>query len=508
YKVYLGPAKCRSASAPELNGPHTIWLDKETFFVLKSEIRAVNSDQLTSSMEVTHIQYNLDLPNDLFQFAPPANAKVNDLRPKPAPSAQEYQSQLTALAQRAAFPLFVPSALPNNLAPSAPQYNEIDNQVELRYTPPGATTVNTPADTKSISIIEKLADYELMRNWTQGAGPMDLNGVQTWVRRGDFNPNTNLGGNSAVLVLRDGTLISISSFSVTPEQLLDVAKSLQPVLGSHTPLPNPTAPTLAEVRAQADFPFRIPTYVPEGLTPAPPMSHQVEYYRADGSLALIVGNAKSGEGEMEQEEHFKKEIIKLSNSIEAHQLAFDPQIIILWWDQAGGYTALEGHGIARDEMLKIAASISSTAELGKIGTPPAPPTPTVVPAPSFTILRPTFLPENMKTTETNIPTPDRKGAGVQLLFDPHPNDPPHEVMTLTELPKEFAETDINDPQMIKQNIDGRAVTIIKRGKGCVTYSWVQGQVALTLTNPYDPPGPPGAVRYSCEQMEKVIASIQ
>ncbi len=508
FKVELGPAKCRSASAPELNGPHTIWLDKETFFVLKSEIRAVNRDQVTSSLVVTAIQYNLELPNELFTFSPPAGARVNDLRPKAAPTAEQFSQQLTAIAQRVAFPVFAPSKLPNGLVPRAPQFNEIENQVVLAYVPPDEASTNTQPGTHGVLVTELLADYELVRSWTDGAEPLELGGAQAWLRRGDYDPTTGLGSNSAALVLRGGTLISVSSFGIAPEQLLEIASSLQPVAGSHAPLPNPTPPALEQIRAQSDFPFRVPTYVPAGLTPAPPTSHQVKYYRADGSLALLVQNAKQGEGGMEQDPRFKGENITLPNGVAAHKLGFEPLIIILWWNQDGGYTSLEGHGISEQEMLKIAASMSPTADLGTTAPPPAQPTPTSVPAPAFAVVRPTWLPEEMSVTERNVPGPSGTGAGVEIRFDPHPNDPPHDVMTLTEYPKELAPIDVNDPQMVKQDIGGREVTIVKRGQGCVSFYWIQGELSLKLTNPYDPPGEPGQVRYSCDDMARLIASIQ
>lgn len=507
YQVDMGIAKCRSAAAPELNGPHTLWLDKKTYFVLKSEIRALNSDRVTSSVEVQSIRYNGDLPNDLFTFTPPAGARVNDLRPKPAPSAQAFQAQLSALAPQVEFPVFAPLRLPDGLHPRAPQWNEIENQIELAYVPTDELTTNTMADQHGVGIIERKADYETLRNWTDGAQEFAIDGAQGWLRRGDFDPNVGTGSNSAAYVLRDGTLISISSFTVQPEQLIEIAKSLQSVEGSHAPLPNPTAPSLDELRALADYPISIPTYVPEGLTPAPPTQSQIEYYRADGSSALVVQNAKQGMGGMEQDPRFKGEIVKLPGGRDVHQLRYEPQIVILWWDQDGGYTSLEGHGIPQAEMLEIAASMSATAELGDTQPPPPQPTPTPVPAPSFNPLRPRWLPEEMTVTERNVPTPGGQGAGIEIRFDPHPDGTPHDMLTLTEMPQEFAET-MNDPQMLSQDIGGRRVTYNKIGDGCVLYQWVQDAVALTLTNAYDPPGQPGQVRYTCEQMQKIIASVQ
>ena len=202
------------------------------------------------------------------------------------------------------------------------------------------------------------------------------------------------------------------------------------------------------------------------------------------------------------------ETINLSNGLEAHVTAFEPEITILWWYQDSGYVSVEGHGIPRDEMSKVAASMSSTAELGDTALPPVRPTPTAVPAPSFTILRPTFLPEKMTITETNVSSSTQSGSGIEIHYDPHPDGTPHDTLTLTEFAGESSEINIDDPQAVKQDIGARSVTIVKRGEGCVTYNWIQGGLSLVLTNAYDPPGQPGQVRYTCDQMEQIVASIQ
>lgn len=363
YKVYLGPAKCRSASVWWLNGPHTIWLDKETFFMLKSEIRAENSDQISSQMMVTEIRYNLYVPGELLTFAPPPDARVNDMRAKPAPSASEYEGQLQEIARRADFPIFLPEPLPSGLTALAPKLNEVENQVELGFVPPDKMNGTGLADSFGILIYEKKADYDLVQNWTDGAQEIEVTGNQGWVRRGDFDVNSGTGSNSAVIVLRDGVLISISSFRIAPEKLVEVAKSLKTVEGSHAPLPNPTAPSLAEIRAQVDYPYFVPTYVPEGLTPKPPARAQLLYTRADGTVALIVQNAKQGEGGMETYPKTQAQKVVLANGAEAWEMGANADITILWWYQEGGYVALEGHGISQEEMVKIADGMSSNAEL-------------------------------------------------------------------------------------------------------------------------------------------------
>lgn len=508
YKIDLGANKCRSAALFMFEGTRTLWVDKETFFVLRDEFVGSDGKQNLGSYNVTKVQYNIDLPPGLFEYAPPPGAAVTDNRPKPAPSADAYQSQLGELARNAAYPLFVPSSLPAGLIPRVPQVDTLENSIKLEYVPADEASTNTMADSNGVIIRQQLADYNTIRNWTDGSEIIDLSGIQGWIRRGDFQSGQNVGSNSAIMLVRDGTLISISSFAISPEQLIEIANALEPVPGGHAPLPNPTAPTLDELRAQSGLPFFVPTYVPEGLTAEPPTSNQVQYHRADGSIGLIVQNAKQGEGGMEADPRFNGKVLSLANGIEAHQLGFEPAIIILWWHQGGGYISLEGHGIPEQDMLQIANSMSSTAELGPTEPPPARPTPTSVPAPSFTVLRPSFLPEEMTVTETNVPAPDGQVSGIEIRFDPHPGGTPHDMLTVTEYPQETAETTIVDDQAITQEIGGRYVTIVKRGEGCVTYHWVQDGLALTLTNPYDPPGAPGQVRYPCDQMERIVASFQ
>lgn len=508
YKITLGENKCPSAMMVMFEGTRTIWVDKETFFVLRDDFVSTDGTQNFGSYRVTRVQYNIDLPRSLFEYTPPVSAAVTDNRPKPAPTAAEYQAQLQELARGAAYPLFAPSNLPNGLVPRVPRVDTLAHAITLEYVPPEEASTNTMADSHGVMILQQLADYDTIRSWTDGSEAIDLNGISGWIRRGDTMQGFNTGINSAVILVRDGTLISISSFGVPSDQLIEIANALEPVPGGHAPLPNPTAPTLAELRAQSEFPILVPTYVPVGLTAEPPTSHQIQYHRADGSVALIVQNAKQGEGGMELDPSYNGTPVTLANGTTVHQLGFQPEIIILWWNPDNGYVSLEGHGLTQDEMLQIANSMSATADLGPTELPPARPTPTPVPAPAFAILRPSYLPEEMTVTEANVPAPNGQGSGVEIRFDPRPDGTPHDMLTLTEYPQDSTDTTVVDPQAVTQEISGRNVTIVKRGGGCVSYYWVQDGVALTLVNPYDPPGEPGQVRYSCEQMERIVASIQ
>ena len=84
YVIDLGRLEC--PSAPGLNGRRVIWVDQETFFILKNELHRLSDDQVVSTIEVTRIQYNTPLDRALFAFTPPADAKVLDLRNRATPT--------------------------------------------------------------------------------------------------------------------------------------------------------------------------------------------------------------------------------------------------------------------------------------------------------------------------------------------------------------------------------------------------------------------------------------
>ncbi len=127
------------------------------------------------------------------------------------------------------------------------------------------------------------------------------------------------------------------------------------------------------------------------------------------------------------------------------------------------------------------------------------PTPTTQPL-KYKILRPNWLPESMTVRE------QRDGDITMLGFDPRPNDGPHDVLTLREMPQAMILPGGNpDPQETHAQMGGHDVTIVQRGHNCITLTWNAGDLQLTLTNPYDPPGHP---RYSCDQLQKVVESVK
>ncbi len=83
YKISLGPSKCPSVAAAAFNGPQTIWIDQETFFILKLEIRDLKDERVIYTMTVTSIHYNLEIDPKIFTFMPPEGTTIFDNRTNP-----------------------------------------------------------------------------------------------------------------------------------------------------------------------------------------------------------------------------------------------------------------------------------------------------------------------------------------------------------------------------------------------------------------------------------------
>jgi outer membrane lipoprotein-sorting protein len=125
---------------------------------------------------------------------------------------------------------------------------------------------------------------------------------------------------------------------------------------------------------------------------------------------------------------------------------------------------------------------------------------TPTPQLSFDLLLPAWLPEEM-TSSVQV-----DGKFVTLSFDPRPNDAPHSVLTLLEMPAALILPGGDPgPQATREHIGEYDVTIIWRGQDCITFEWNMGDLHLQLTNPYDPPGQP---RYSCDQLRRIVESIR
>ena len=61
YAIDLGENNCVSASAPHLDARHTVWVDKETAFILRYEVQGTAGQGLLQRIEVEEISYNVPL---------------------------------------------------------------------------------------------------------------------------------------------------------------------------------------------------------------------------------------------------------------------------------------------------------------------------------------------------------------------------------------------------------------------------------------------------------------
>ena len=199
------------------------------------------------------------------------------------------------------------------------------------------------------------------------------------------------------------------------------------------------------------------------------------------------------------------ESVTLANGIAAHYLPGTPESggPILWWQQEGSYIALSGPQLTQDALVKMAASMSKTADLGRtVATPPRP-TSSALPPPAFAILHPAWLPGPLALREEypRAAGPTGPASYAILHFDAPSGDNPQDALLLIEQPQALAANPATvEPGGVHETIGGRDVTIGYRGAACMNMTWVDGGIVLTLVNSYSPPGQP---RYSCDQLRQI-----
>jgi len=509
YVIDLGPTTCPSADGAQDNGKRRLWVDRETFFTLKDVTYATRDNQVIATREVTSVQYNAPIDPARFTYTPPPGAAIHDFRPQAAPTAEQYRQQLDALAKQADYPLFVLQDVPAGLVPRQPQFDPPVPGLQLAYVSPTEAGTNTPASQYGVEIAERKASASDVTDIPNQSEPVQVGAIAVWYSPGVRNAD-GTGGSANLTFVRDGVRIGLGSFVLGKDDLLRIAVSLAPVPGGHAPLPTPAPLTLAQIRQQMPFPIFVLSAVPAGLIPEPPVGGdqpqamvRIDYHAADGTKALSILNGPVGCCLDGLSPKHDGEPLTLPNGIASHFLAGTPETggPILWWQQEGTYLALSGSNETKDDLVTIAASLSKTADLGATQRPTARPTPTAIPAPPFTILRPAWLPEPLTVREQPIlGSQPGTGAGVILGFDPHPDTLPSQaLMTLRETPKAATlAVATPDPQAAHEMIGGHDVTIVRRGEEWVTLSWVQGDVALTLTNP---------ARYTPDQLRQIVASV-
>ncbi|HEX6030117.1 MAG TPA: LuxR C-terminal-related transcriptional regulator [Tepidiformaceae bacterium] len=81
YVVGIAADPCAGDDNADLAGPATLWIDKETLFVLKNEVRSRSDGRVTMLREVTAITYNLSFTDA--DFVLPTGVPINVMQPSP-----------------------------------------------------------------------------------------------------------------------------------------------------------------------------------------------------------------------------------------------------------------------------------------------------------------------------------------------------------------------------------------------------------------------------------------
>ncbi len=77
YVLDLGPSRCAAPGTLEAQNVRTIWVDSETFMVVKSDLTEP-SGKLLRREQVLSVEYNKPVDSAIFQFTPPPGVRVQD----------------------------------------------------------------------------------------------------------------------------------------------------------------------------------------------------------------------------------------------------------------------------------------------------------------------------------------------------------------------------------------------------------------------------------------------
>lgn len=231
YVVRMGATTCPSNSASIFNGPTTIWVDKETFFILKTVVWDMAETHPVYTMEVTDIQYNSNLDLTLFTYTPQPGSTITDHRisptriqpptPKstsPAEQPPAVTPDIATIRQQVDFQIFIPTNISDDLQLQPPI---VDNNgrgeiVEITYT------------SSDGSIVLKILNGPT--GCCLDADPRKANGAITLTdgTRAHFLSGSPTYGGPIVWWQQDGTYIALSGPQMTKEELIDIAETMSP----------------------------------------------------------------------------------------------------------------------------------------------------------------------------------------------------------------------------------------------------------------------------------------
>lgn len=258
YVIDLGVSTCPSASMPEVNGRRVIWVDKETFFILKAvqyDGQSGQEDVILSETVVTDIEYNLEIQADT--FSPPvtetAESDPTTAQPTPAPTTLEDFREI------ADYPIFVPTYLPAGFASA-----ELEDAGGAYGAPQVSIAYSDASGDRWLNVLNGPVGCCL--SYKAGTGVALPNGIPA-----HFISGQPEGGIGILWWEQDGAYVSIDSThaSLSHAELMEIANSmsssalLEPVPSAEATEPPPTATTMPPV---VEVDIRYPAWLPQPST--------------------------------------------------------------------------------------------------------------------------------------------------------------------------------------------------------------------------------------------------
>lgn len=378
YMLDLGASSCvRAAGAlAPLQGRRVLWVDSETYMVLRVDQYSGIDGELLSSTAATEIEVGSFGRVGQFTFTPPAGASVQDLRTGVVVDAGQFLAALQQAGADAGFRVFVPTLLPAGLLGKQPQIDPLDGQLRVIY----AASPDGSLNPRDIEVRQGRATYDLLAAYTEGSDVIATAGGTVWLRPGSFDAVSGTGLAAAAMVLRDGTFVAVQGFDHTPAELVRIALSLQPIPGALPATPDPEPRTIAQLRAEAPYGVFVPSLSPAGLVAEHPFLRadstgfgtiELHYRNAEGGIALVVRNGTpdccGGIGFASGRE------VTLADGTVATAITesyLGEERLVVYWREGGTLILLASSVLSEDELVAIAATMSDVSVPDRTELPP------------------------------------------------------------------------------------------------------------------------------------------
>lgn len=203
HKVQLIPRPDTDLFAALGGKPMTVWIDQEHARRLRMDIPLAGGGHYT--MQYRTIEYNVGLPESLFQFTPPPGAEVVAEEARVSAPAVKRMN-LAEARQAAAFPLLLPAYLPTGMSFAEARVVEEGESITLIYA----------SDKGSLTITEAQATGVELPDMGQ---PISLRGTMARLQR--------QGDRFLSLRWQEGELVIFLTGTISQEEALEIARSMR-----------------------------------------------------------------------------------------------------------------------------------------------------------------------------------------------------------------------------------------------------------------------------------------